>query len=60
MPTSDEERLRLLEQLREPPANVTNAMAAEQAAGAKRNGHGNHAYRDMWIAGVDALIKELR
>lgn len=60
MPTSDEERLRLLEQLREPPAAVTSAMAAEQAASEKRNGHGKHAYRDMWIAGVNALIKELR
>lgn len=60
MPTPDEARLSVLEQLRKPPASVIDAMAAEQAAGKRRNGHGKYAYRDMWIAGIDAIIKELR
>lgn len=58
MPTPDEMRLLVLETLLNPPAAVTDAMAAEQAASLKRNGHGKHAYRDMWIAGVSALIKD--
>ena len=43
--------------LREPPGYVTDAMAAEGRASEKRNGHGRYAYKDMWIAGIDALLK---
>ena len=51
------ERDSTLNRLREPPGHVTDAMAAARKASEKRNGHGNYAYRDMWIAGVDAAIR---
>lgn len=48
---------RVLELIREPLPGVTSAMAEERAAAFKRNGHGEHGYRDMWQAGVDHLIR---
>lgn len=44
--------IRLLE---EPSAAVLAAMAAERTDQLRRNGHGEHAYRDLWLAGVKAL-----
>lgn len=48
---------RVLEMIREPLPGVTSAMAEHVAAARKRNGHGEHAYRDMWQAGIDYLIR---
>lgn len=47
------------ETLLNPPAQVLAAIAAEREAGKRRNGHGEYAYRDEWLAGVSALLKLL-
>lgn len=51
------ERLALLKDIREPGSAVVEAMALTRAEGLRLNGHGEHAYRDAWMAGVDALIR---
>lgn len=48
---------RVLELIREPVPGVTSAMAEQRAGALKRNGHGEHGYRDMWQAGIDYLIR---
>jgi hypothetical protein len=48
----------VLDMLREPPVEVTTAMAEEQAAAERRNGHGRYGYRDMWVAGIDAAKRK--
>lgn len=52
-----EEQLDVVAMMREPPGHVTDAMAAARKAAEKRNGHGQYAFRDMWIAGIDALLR---
>lgn len=42
--------------MREPTPEMVFAAAEERKAGEKRNGHGNHAYRDEWQAMLDAAL----
>lgn len=56
-PGLTEDQLAVVALMREPPGHVTDAMATARKAAEKRNGHGQYAFRDMWIAGIDALLR---
>lgn len=54
-----ETKRRLLKGLREPTPAITTAMAEERARQLRANGHGEHGYRDLWQAGIDAALREV-
>lgn len=47
-----------LKDLLNPSQEVLEAMAQQREGALKRNRHGEYGYRDMWLAGVNALIRK--